>query len=79
MEAEVKDSTRYPDTWAYFDFGSTKDRTAPLPKTAACYECHRSKAAVEQTFVQFYPTLMDVARRFGTVNAGFTEGATPRP
>jgi hypothetical protein len=28
---------------------------------------------VEQTFVQFYPTLMDVARRLGTVKESYRE------
>jgi len=79
VEAEVKDSTHFPDKWAYFNFGATADRAAPLPKTASCYACHGTKAAVEQTFVQFYPTLMEVARRMGTVNKGYaaTEGAHP--
>jgi Cytochrome P460 len=79
VEAEVKDSTHFADKWAYFNFGATADRVAPLPKTASCYACHGTKAAVEQTFVQFYPTLMEVARRMGTVNKGYaaTEGAHP--
>jgi hypothetical protein len=77
VEAEVKDSNRYPDKWAYFDFGATGDRAAPLPKTASCYGCHSTKAAVEQTFVQFYPTLMEVARKMGTVNRTYVEGASP--
>jgi hypothetical protein len=28
-----------------------------------------SYAAVEQTFVQFYPALMDVARRMGSIKS----------
>ncbi len=68
VEAEVKDSSRFPGGWAFFNFGATADRTAALPKTATCYECHSTKAAVEQTFVQFYPTLLEVARKMGTVN-----------
>jgi hypothetical protein len=32
---------------------------------------------VEQTFVQFYPMLMDVARRHGTVKASYREAADP--
>jgi hypothetical protein len=77
VEAEVKDSSRYPDKWAYFDFGPTGDRAMPLPKTAPCYACHGKNAAVEQTFVQFYPTLMEVARKMGTVNRTYVEGASP--
>ena len=57
LEAEVKDSTRYPDKWAYFDFGPTKDEAVPFPKEARCFSCHQQNGAVDNTFVQFYPTL----------------------
>lgn len=71
IEAAVKDQERFPDTtWGYFSFGNSPQLTgtaAPLPATAACYTCHRDNTAVENTFVQFYPTLMEVARRMGTV------------
>lgn len=70
VEAAMKDTRRYPGSWAYFDF-ARGDRASPLPQTARCYACHKSNAAVEQTFVQFYPTLMEVARRLGTVNASY--------
>jgi Cytochrome P460 len=78
VEAEVKDSSR-PEKWSYYNFGATADRTTPLPKTATCYECHGRNTAVEQTFVQFYPTLMDVARKMGTVNKSYVEGAAAHP
>jgi hypothetical protein len=71
VEAAVKDRTRFADGWAYFNFGMHGDRAAPLPATAACYSCHKANAAVEQTFVQFYPTLMEVAQRLGTVNPSY--------
>jgi hypothetical protein len=76
VEAEVKDSRRYPESggWAYFDFGAAGDRAKALPTTARCYACHSTNAAVEQTFVQFYPTLMEVARKMGTVNRTYVEG-----
>ena len=73
LEAEVKDS-RYPDGWAFFNFsrsGKVLDVAEPLPESAGCVECHTKNTAVERTFVQFYPTLMDVARRMGTLNPGF--------
>ena len=34
----------------------------------ACWSCHDAHAAVEHTFVQFYPTLKVVAKQFGTYN-----------
>jgi len=77
VEVAVKDAARFPDTtWAYFDFGAPPNlasSAAALPSTASCYRCHRQNAAVEQTFVQFYPTLMEVARRLGTLNAGYAD------
>jgi hypothetical protein len=75
LEAEVKDS-RFPDGWAFYRFGPGNDlaRVAePLSGAAAapCVECHSEHAAVERTFVQFYPTLLEVARRKGTLKPGF--------
>lgn len=71
IEAAVKDTERFPDTtWGYFSFdgpSGLRDAAAPLPSTASCYSCHGANTAVENTFVQFYPTLMDVAKRMGTV------------
>jgi len=60
---EVKDSG-LPDKWAYFNFDENKTATAN-PKNA-CFSCHEKNAAVEHSFVQFYPTLKPVAKKFGT-------------
>ena len=75
LEAEVKDA-RFPEGWAFFNFGRAPALTsvaAPLTGDAvrACVECHTQHTAVERTFVQFYPTLLEVARRKGTVKPGF--------
>jgi cytochrome P460 len=72
IEAAVKDSARYAATggWAYIGFGGANglaESAAPNPPTASCYSCHRDNTAVENTFVQFYPTLFEVAQRMGTV------------
>jgi len=40
-------------------------------RVVACVECHTKHTAVERTFVQFYPTLLEVARRMGTLKPGF--------
>jgi hypothetical protein len=73
IEASVKDEGRYPGKWAYFDFGrEMKPQVAALPATERCYACHRDNAAVDNTFVQFYPTLLDVAKKMGTLEPGFT-------
>ena len=73
LEAEVKDS-KFPDGWAFFNFGSGSaltDSAEPLPVDRGCVDCHTKNTAVERTFVQFYPTLLDVARRMKTVKPGF--------
>ena len=73
LEAEVKDS-RFPDGWGFFNFsqkGAITNTAEPLPLDAGCVECHTKNTAVERTFVQFYPTLMEVARKMGTVKPGF--------
>jgi len=70
IEASVKDSKRFPGKWAYFNFGrgnELKEKVEALPTTATCYACHSSNGAVDNTFVQFYPTLLDVAREKHTV------------
>src|SRR4029453_15361251 len=64
VEASVKDEARFPGKWAYFDFGrDMKPQVAALPRTERCYSCHSENGAVDNTFVQFYPTMLDVARR----------------
>jgi len=73
IEASVKDSSRYPGKWAYFNFGGRgaelKEKVEALPTTASCYACHSNNAAVDNTFVQFYPTLLEVARAKSTLRA----------
>ena len=53
------------------------DAANPLPASAPCYSCHRNNAAVENTFVQFYPTLMDVARKMGTIKSTYDPTRKP--
>jgi Cytochrome P460 len=62
---EVKDEARFPDKWAYFNFDESGKTATANPK-AACWQCHEDHAAVEHSFVQFYPTLKPVAKKFGT-------------
>ena len=85
LEAEVKDA-RFPDGWAFYNFRLKAEATGVRPEAAAiadsvpplagkdvasCVECHTKNTAVERTFVQFYPTLLEVARAKGTVKPGF--------
>ena len=66
IEAEVKDSKRFPGKWAFFGFGNSGTSAAQIPTTASCYACHAKNGAVDNTFVQFYPTLIGVAKQKGT-------------
>ena len=65
LGVEVKDGKRFPDKWVYFNFGPD-DKTASVNPKQACWECHEANAAVEHSFVQFYPTLKPIAQKFGT-------------
>src|SRR4029077_10667694 len=65
LAVEVKDESKFPEKWAYFGF-SENAKTAEAKPKQDCWQCHNEHAAVENTFVQFYPTLKPVAQRFGT-------------
>jgi hypothetical protein len=70
LAVEVKDETRYASKWAYFGFRSdAMTAEAMTGPTDQCWACHNDNAAVEHTFVQFYPTLKPVALKFGTYRA----------
>jgi hypothetical protein len=70
LAVEVKDETRYASKWAYFGFRTdAMTAEAMTGPTDQCWTCHNDNAAVEHTFVQFYPTLKPVALKFGTYRA----------
>jgi Cytochrome P460 len=66
IEAHVKDEKRFPGKWAFFGFPNGADTGKQIATTASCYSCHQQHAAVDTTFVQFYPTLIDIAKAKGT-------------
>jgi len=76
LEIHVKDETRFPGKWAFFIFDNAK--TAKMvPADMSCYSCHAEHAAVDTTFVQFYPTLLPLAKSKGTLSAAYVkENAT---
>lgn len=72
FEAEVKDTSRFPGNgWAFFGLENSKSAKM-IPRTASCYTCHPANGAVDNTFVQFYPTLLPVAKAKGTLQASFS-------
>jgi len=71
-EVHVKDEARFPGKWAFFGFDD-KDTAKMVPKEAACYSCHEQHGAVDTTFVQFYPTLIDIAKQKGTLSAAYVK------
>jgi hypothetical protein len=77
VEVHVKDEARFPGKWAFFAFADGKTAKM-IPTTAECYSCHAAHAAVDTTFVQFYPTLLPIAKRRGTLSASYQkEAETP--
>lgn len=75
-EAHVKDTTRFKSGWAFFP-SNGEAPTSPLAQTSACNRCHEQHAAVDTTFVQFYPTLLPKAVEMKTLSAAYLaeEGA----
>ena len=54
--------------WVFYSFGSGTKPGKLIPHDANCYSCHEQHGAVDTTFVQFYPTLLSVAREKKTLN-----------
>jgi len=72
LEVHVKDEARFAGKWAFFGFDDAK--TAKMtPTDMACYSCHSDHAAVDTTFVQFYPTLLPIAQSKGTLSAAYVK------
>ena len=69
-EVHLKDSAH--GGWAFYGF----DGDAPakmISKEAACYSCHEAHGAVDTTFVQFYPTLIELAKSKGTLSQNYVK------
>lgn len=74
LEAAVKDSSRFPEGWAYFSFSRDNGLAATaraFPKQA-CWECHHQHGATDNVFTQFYPVL----RRTPLANQGSKAGSS---
>jgi hypothetical protein len=79
VEIHVKDESRFKDQgkWAFFGFDGS-DTAKMTPTSAACYSCHAQHAAVDTTFVQFYPTLLPISKSHSTLSPSYTkDSASP--
>lgn len=65
VEAHVHDEARFKGGWGFFRFEG-KEPAKAVPYDAECYACHQAHAAVDTTFVQFYPTAKPIAVKAGT-------------
>jgi hypothetical protein len=65
LEIHLKDAGRFPTKWAFFEFGGSQQTAKPFPASSSCQTCHAKNGAVDETFVQFYPTLIPVAKAKG--------------
>ena len=71
FEVHVKDEARFQGKWAFFGFDDGNKTSKKIPTSADCYSCHASHGAVDTTFVQFYPTLLPIAKSKGTLSAAY--------
>ncbi len=71
VEVSVKDTKRFEDGWGYFGFGQSGTTASKFGESAGCNACHSKNAAVEHTFVQFYPTLLEIAKAKKTLNPSY--------
>lgn len=71
VEVHVKDEARFSGKWAFFGFEEGASPAKQVPVEASCYSCHREHGAVDTTFVQFYPTLLSIAKEKKTLSAAY--------
>jgi len=74
----VKDVKRFKSGWGFYAFSGNPSAKAAtmIPMTASCYSCHKAHGAVDTTFVQFYPTLLPVAKAHSTINPAYLKAET---
>jgi hypothetical protein len=72
IEIHIKDEAKFPAKWAFYNFG-TASTGKVIARPATCYSCHEAHAAVDTTFVQFYPTLIGIAKAKKTLSPEYLE------
>jgi hypothetical protein len=78
VEIHVKDRARFPDGWAFFAADGGEKTAGLIPRSENCYSCHASHAAVDMTFVQFYPTLLPIATAKRTLSEAYRKESGAR-
>jgi hypothetical protein len=78
LEIHVKDEKRFAGQWAFFVSADGKAAGTLMPQSANCYSCHQGHAASDTTFVQFYPTLLPIAKDKGTLSAGYLKDSAAK-
>ena len=62
IEMAVKDESKVPEKWAYYNFitsdGKGRTEAKPFAKDS-CWSCHNQHAEADNVFVQFYPVLRE--------------------
>ena len=64
FEAHVKDASH--GGWLFYMLHEGVQSAKPLAKQEVCTSCHDKNASTDTTFVQFYPTLIETAKKHGT-------------
>jgi len=70
IEVHVKDLAHINGTWGFYGFDDLVSAKI-IDRPASCYTCHEAHAAVDTTFVQFYPTLLTTAKAKGTLSPAY--------
>lgn len=79
LEVHVLDSAHLNaatrgDGWSFYGFDNPVSAKR-IERPASCYTCHEQHAAVDTTFVQFYPTLLKTAEEKKTLSVPFSREA----
>ncbi len=75
IEVHVKDH----GTWSFYDLSDASKVAKLIPRPASCYTCHEAHAAVDTTFVQFYPTLLPLATQKNTLSPSYIKDVHNMP
>lgn len=78
LEVHVKDAARFNGGWVFFSFDNGPAPATRIPEKQACYACHSAHGAVDTTFVQFYPTLLPIAKQHATLSAAYLKDEAER-